>query len=160
MSTVLADSKGMPRRKHVAKALAYITQADKLLVFRKPESPDAGVQIPGGSVEPGEALEVAALREAQEETGLVGLVVQSYLGSAEYALKVDVGRPHLRHFFHLVYTGATPAHWEHVEAKALPATPLRFQLWWEPLASVRLDWEMDHYLAHLKQKLERVQPRS
>ena len=148
----------MPRRKHVAKALAYITQADKLLVFRKPESPDAGVQIPGGSVEPGEALEVAALREAQEETGLVGLVVQSYLGSVEYELKVDVGPPHLRHFFHLVYAGPDPAPgpWAHAELK--PSTggaPIRFELWWEPLPRVRLDWEMDHYLDALKQRLAR-----
>ncbi len=38
-------------------------------------------------MEPGEPLEAAALREAYEETGLSGLVVQSYLGSAEYELR-------------------------------------------------------------------------
>ena len=146
----------MPRRKHVAKALVYITQGDKLLVFKQPESPRAGVQIPGGSVEPGEALEAAALREAHEETGLSGLVVQSYLGSAEYELKVDVGPPHLRHFFHLAYAGTSPARWEHIErTPSLPVAPPRFELWWEPIASARLDWEMDHYLDLVKQRLER-----
>ena len=146
----------MPRRKHVAKALVYITQGDKLLVFKQPESPRAGVQIPGGSIEPGEALEAAALREAYEETGLSGLVVQSYLGSAEYELKVDVGPPHLRHFFHLAYAGTSPARWEHIErTPSLPVAPPRFELWWEPIASVRLDWEMDYYLELVKQRLER-----
>ena len=146
----------MSRRKHVAKALVYITQGDKLLVFKQPDSPEAGTQIPGGSVEPGEALEAAALREAQEETGLSGLVVQSYLGSAEYELKVDVGPPHLRHFFHLVYAGTSPRRWDHVElTPSLPVAPSRFELWWEPIESARLDWEMDQYLDLVKQRLER-----
>lgn len=143
----------MPRRKHVPKALVYITQDDRLLLFRKPAQPEAGIQVPGGSVEPGEALEAAALREAHEETGLSGLVLRSYLGSAEYELKVDVGPAHLRHFFHLVYAGPSPARWEHVELKPAPAAPVRFELWWEPLPSVRLDWEMDHCLEALRQRL-------
>jgi 8-oxo-dGTP pyrophosphatase MutT (NUDIX family) len=147
----------MPRRKHVAKALTYITRQDRLLVFRQPDFPGAGIQIPGGSVEKGEGLEAAALREAQEETGLTELVLQSYLGSVEYELKVDVGPPHLRHFFHLAYAGPLAPAWQHVEQK--PSTggaPVRLELWWEPLSSVRLDWEMDHYLEALKQRLERA----
>ena len=144
----------MPRRKHVAKALSYITHEGRLLVFRQPDFPDAGIQVPGGSVEVGEALEAAALREAREETGLLELVVQSYLGTAAYELKVDVGNPHLRHFFHLAYTGPVQPRWEHTEpTPAFGATPVRLELWWEPLASARLDWEMDAFLEALKQRL-------
>jgi len=147
----------MPRRKHVAKALAYITQGERLLVFRQPDFPEAGVQVPGGSVEVGEALEAAALREAREETGLGQLVVQSYLGSAEYRLKVDVGPPHLRHFFHLACGAPTLARWEHIELKpSLGGAPARLELWWEPLSTVKLDWEMDHYLAALRQRMGRA----
>lgn len=145
----------MRRRKHVAKALTYITREDRLLVFRQPDSPGAGIQVPGGSVEADEALEAAALREAREETGLAELVLQSYLGSVEYELKVDAGPPHLRHFFHLAYTGPQVTPWQHVElTPSTGGTPVRLELWWEPLASVQLDWEMDHYLEALKQKLD------
>lgn len=141
------------RRKHVAKALAYITHGQRLLVFRQPDFPDAGIQVPGGSVEAGEALEAAALREAREETGLGELVVQSYLGSVEYELKVDVGPPHLRHFFHLAYGGQSRARWEHVESRpSLGGPPVRFELWWEPLSTARLDWEMGVYLEELKRR--------
>lgn len=143
----------MRRRKHVAKALSYITRGESLLVFRQLDFPEQGVQVPGGSVEAGEELEAAALREAHEETGLSELVVQSYLGSVEYELKVDSGPPHLRHFFHLAHAGAAPQRWQHTELT--PSTggpPVRLELWWEPLASVHLAWEMDHYLEDLKRR--------
>lgn len=125
--------------RHIAKVLVYVTRGERLLVFRDPERPEQGIQVPGGSVEPGEALENAALREAFEETGLGDLRLVRYLGSAEYELRVDVGPPHLRHFFHLVCEGSAPERWEHVERH-------RFDLWWQPIEGARLDWAQDAYL--------------
>ncbi len=55
------------------RVLAYITQGDRLLVFRHTRSPEADIQVPGGTVEAGEAPEAAALREAREESGLAVL---------------------------------------------------------------------------------------
>lgn len=55
------------------KAIAYITQGDRLLVFRQPQYPEAGIQVPGGTIEDGESADEAALREAREETGLAEL---------------------------------------------------------------------------------------
>ncbi|MDF3064726.1 MAG: hydrolase [Polyangiaceae bacterium] len=127
-----------------AKALGYVTRAGRLLVFRQLGRPDQGVQVPGGSVEPGESLADAARREVQEETGLTSLRVARYLGAAVYELKVDAGPPHLRHFFHVVVEGAGPERWQHVGSK-----DVTFELWWERLESVRLDWEMGVYLAAL-----------
>jgi len=68
----------------VEKVTAFVVRAvdarRELLLFRHP---DAGIQIPAGTVEDDETPERAVLREAAEETGLTGLVVNQYLGRAE-----------------------------------------------------------------------------
>ena len=50
----------------VKKVYAYITRADRLLVFRHVDFPEAGVQVPGGTMDAGETPEGAVLREAAE----------------------------------------------------------------------------------------------
>lgn len=134
----------------IAKALAYITHGDRLLVFRQPAFPEQGVQVPGGSIEAGEEAAAAALREAREETGLGDLKLRQYLGSAEYRLKVDVGPPHLRHFFHLSFDGVSVPRWLYPGSRRASGAVVEFELWWEPLERVRLDWEMDALLAALR----------
>jgi 8-oxo-dGTP pyrophosphatase MutT (NUDIX family) len=42
-----------------------------------------GIQIPAGTVYPGEDIESAARREGVEESGLTDLVLQCYLGQAD-----------------------------------------------------------------------------
>jgi 8-oxo-dGTP diphosphatase len=134
----------------IAKALVYITHDEQLLVFRQPDHPEQGIQVPGGSVEPGEQPARAALREAFEETGLRELSLRRYLGSTEYRLKVDAGPPHLRHFFHLGFGGRSAPRWLHVGSRRPSGAVVRFELWWQPLSAVRLDWEMDAFLAALR----------
>ena len=71
----------------VEKVTAFVTresaQGTDLLLFRHPY---AGVQIPAGTVEKGESLEAAVLREAAEETGLASLTIDRYLGCARESL--------------------------------------------------------------------------
>jgi NADH pyrophosphatase NudC (nudix superfamily) len=56
------------------KVLAYITRHQnglkQLLVFEHRDFPEAGVQVPPGTVEPGEPVESALFREVYEESGL------------------------------------------------------------------------------------------
>ena len=54
------------------KAYAYITYEDRLLVFSHPHAPEAGIQVPGGTLNDDERPEDAVTREAREETGLTG----------------------------------------------------------------------------------------
>lgn len=71
----------------VGKVTAFVTRpSDKghdLLLF---QHPNAGVQIPAGTVEEGETPEAAVLREAVEETGLAPLTIRRALGCAEQRL--------------------------------------------------------------------------
>ncbi|MBM7785156.1 NUDIX domain-containing protein [Tenggerimyces flavus] len=63
------------------KVTSFVTRGDglgrELLVFWHAGS---GVQVPAGTVEPGEPFEAAAIREAAEETGLDGLELVRSLG--------------------------------------------------------------------------------
>jgi 8-oxo-dGTP pyrophosphatase MutT (NUDIX family) len=98
------------------KVFAYITHGDRLLVFSHPHAPEAGIQVPAGTVEPGEPFEAAVLREAWEETGLPGLTLARFLGQQVRDM-ADFGRDevHHRYFYHLLCAGNPPPTWEHWE---------------------------------------------
>jgi 8-oxo-dGTP pyrophosphatase MutT (NUDIX family) len=118
---------------NVEKVYAYITCQDHLLVFEHTNFPEAGIQVPGGTVERGEALETAVLREAMEETGLLELAVHRYLGCRDFDLSEvgDVG-VHLRHFFHLHFTGKLLPRWKNFENTPSDGSPgpIEFEFYW------------------------------
>ncbi len=119
------------------KVYAYIVKDNRLLIFRHTHFPEAGLQVPGGKVEAGEPLEQAVLREAAEETGLVGLKLVAYLGSQDYDLEaLGLGEGTLRrHFFHLGLDGEAPETWLNYEwnpSDGSPA-PIEFEFFWVPL---------------------------
>lgn len=68
--------------KKIEKVTAFVTRETdhgvELLLFKHPY---AGIQIPAGTVEPGESPEKAVIREVQEETGLTDVQIQKLLGS-------------------------------------------------------------------------------
>jgi 8-oxo-dGTP pyrophosphatase MutT (NUDIX family) len=67
------------------KVAIFVVRADELLVFHHERS---GIQVPAGTVEPGEDPQSAAVRELWEESGLGGLDLEP-LGHLEERLDVD-----------------------------------------------------------------------
>ena len=101
----------------VDKALAYILNGERLLVLRPIDQPyeQTGIQVPGGTVQPGETPAQAVLREACEETGLTDLALIRSLGRIRYdisPLRPEIQR---RHFFHLATNGPVPERWNSAE---------------------------------------------
>jgi 8-oxo-dGTP diphosphatase len=120
----------------VEKAIAYVTNGGRLLVFSHPHHPEAGIQVPAGTVEPGESPEEAVLREAHEETGLDGLEIQSYLGVREHDLSAQGRAERLRyHFFHLTLRGHPPTRWYNYEEHPSDGSPgpILFEFFWAEL---------------------------
>lgn len=118
------------------KVMAYITHGTRLLVFRQPDFPEAGIQVPGGSVGPGEPLHTAVIREAREETGLNQLLVEALLGDIQHDWSPR-GRfeIHHRHYYHLTTSGELPETWHHHETDPSEGVHDRilFELFWVDL---------------------------
>lgn len=115
------------------KVSAFVTLADgRLLVFAHPESPDAGIQVPAGGIEPGEEPAAAAVRETEEETGFTGFVVER-LVDRRLLQERRRGRleRHDRWFFHLVAPDGLPDRWQYGEGSGPAAEDwIPFEFFW------------------------------
>lgn len=135
------------------KVLAYITrQQDKkrqLLIFSHLGFPEAGLQVPGGSVESEEDLQTAVLREVAEEAGLTEFSAIDYLGEKFFVAHTK-REIHQRHFFHLVINGQSPDRFLHHVSAGEEDQGLAFQYEWVALGEVpTLAVEQDAMLATL-----------
>ncbi len=119
----------------IRKVLLYVVVDGRLAVFRHPDSPEAGIQVPAGTVKPNESDEQAALREAYEETGLTGSRLVAALGRELFDFS-PFGRDELhdRAFFQLAVDSPVPAVWSSHEKHDGLAEPTRFDFFWLPLA--------------------------
>lgn len=122
----------MPILKH--KVFAYITHSHRLLVFRHADFPQAGIQVPAGTVHPNELPDKAVLREVYEETGLSDFTGVCFLGEQSRDMQ-DFNRDeiHHRYFYHLPYSGDPPPTWRHNETSGGTTKPIVFEFFWADL---------------------------
>ncbi|HHX33710.1 MAG TPA: NUDIX domain-containing protein [Gammaproteobacteria bacterium] len=120
------------------RVFTYITRDDQLLILEYVDGRYLQPQIPGGTLEKGELPAQAALREAQEETGLMALQLVKCLGSFERDL-TDIGRDEtiIAWFFHLRTNESTPDAWRHFECDSSEGfAPIEFAVSWVPLSDL------------------------
>lgn len=120
------------------KVLIYVTRGvDQLLVLEhSAEFPDAGVQVPGGGVEPGEDPERAATRELFEETGLRAVSDAVHLASHWWTSEQAPSR--IRHYYWLTAPPDSPDSWLHVVSAGEDDAGMLFRLSFRPLLDLGL----------------------
>lgn len=121
---------------YVPKACAYITRdgtSDReLLVFEGPGHD--GVQIPKGTVEPGETPREAVFREVIEESGLGALGDARHLATDVWTRRP--ARRYVRHFFHATVHDPRDR-WTHTVTGEGAEAGAEFEFSWVDLPAAR-----------------------
>ena len=144
------------------KVLAYVARWEvggwHLLVFEHGNELAAGLQVPAGTVEPGEPLEAAVWRELAEESGLQPPQVRLVTRLARTPQpEWDV----VRHIYLFQAIAGLPLSWQHVVAGAGVDQGMLFNYRWDALADrPRLAGNQDRWLALIEPSLWRAQARS
>jgi 8-oxo-dGTP pyrophosphatase MutT (NUDIX family) len=147
----------------IHKVFAYITHGQRLLVFRHADFPQAGIQVPAGTVQPDEHPDEAVLREVYEETGLSDFAEVYFLGEQIRDMR-DFNRDevHHRYFYHLPYTGDSLTTWRHDETSGGATAPIVFEFFWVTLPNDVPELIADHdkFMPALLQRLSIEQEES
>jgi 8-oxo-dGTP pyrophosphatase MutT (NUDIX family) len=131
----------------VSKVMAYITREGRkgkeVLVFRHEHHSEAGLQVPGGTVDEGETPQTALHREILEETGLSCLKL---VGPLTRVLSYSDSRREWqeRHVFHLEARSDLPSAWRHIVRCDGEDDGLHFLFSWIPVR----DAEVELYRGH------------
>ena len=139
----------------VLKACAcLVDDAGRLLVFHHPG--DRNMQLPKGTVEPGEAPEDAARRELLEESGIHYTGLLHPLGTLERDCPAGVegnkhGHPQLWHLYLMRAEGPLPERFEHVAMGSPEEDGLVFEFCW-----LALDEEPKGFITPYLQTIARV----
>ncbi len=130
------------------KVLAYVIRTAsshrELLVFEHRHQPEAGVQVPAGTVESGEAIEAALLREVEEESGLTPAQLCLVRKLGDY---YEAGLDQQHHVFELAPTSALPDRWAHTVQGGGEDEGLVFDYYWQALSpAIKLAGEQERWL--------------
>lgn len=108
----------------------------ELLIFRHPF---VGVQIPKGTVEPGEDVADAAIRELEEESGIATIASSVKVGTWDRIMDApaesgsQVGDLHRWHIFVIRTPEDLPERWDHVAIGSEEEDGLVFSYLWRRL---------------------------
>ncbi|WP_251328454.1 NUDIX hydrolase [Haloplanus pelagicus] len=130
---------------HVKKACAYVTRNEsELLVFEGPGHD--GLQIPKGTVEPGERPRDAMVRETVEESGVATFEGLTHLATDVWTRRESPPKRYVRSFYHVPVHEPRDA-WTHTVTGTGPERGAQFEFSWVDLptdAAFALD--LDDYL--------------
>ena len=126
-------SAALPR---VGKVICYVVRDGWLLVFRHRDYPEAGLQVPAGTLNDGEDPVAGAIRETEEETGRTGFRSLAKLGTYNYEFRdtfagVERHELHERHVFRLAPPPGLPESWSHLAEEG--NGDFWFEFTWVPL---------------------------
>ncbi|MDM5188303.1 NUDIX domain-containing protein [Bacillus sp. DX4.1] len=115
------------------KVYAYITRKKdgvmQLLVFTHRDMPDAGAQVPGGTVDERETLKEAVLREVFEEAGLSHIFIERFID--DYIIYVKEKQEYEKHhFFHITLLTDIKDTWDHAVSAGEEDQGLVFSYKW------------------------------
>ncbi|HEX8236617.1 MAG TPA: NUDIX domain-containing protein [Abditibacteriaceae bacterium] len=134
----------------VTKVAAYIfrrqPQRNELLVFAHRDHPEVPIQVPGGTVDDGEELVTALLREVEEESGLTALKLVRKLGTCRF-YRPEINGEVERHFYLLEAPSGTPDAWQHLVFGTGIDCGLVFSYYWVHVNdSVKLTGDQGRFL--------------
>ncbi len=124
----------------IEKACACVVQRGRVLVFRHPHT-IAGVQLPKGTIEPGEAPVAAVMRELAEESGLMlsatpKLIAEmKFTGSPNKAFPERPPTQQRWFIFRFDAVETLPEHWSHTATGSPEEDGLIFDYFWHPMAT-------------------------
>ncbi|MGG0670556.1 NUDIX domain-containing protein [Lederbergia citrisecunda] len=121
------------------KVLAYITKDEhverKILVFEHKNHPEAGLQVPGGTIEEDEMLIDALYREIEEETGIrrEQLQLNGKVHKENYFPENQKDVIHERNIFHLTFIGGEETEWDTIVNSTGKDNGMIFHCRWVPV---------------------------
>lgn len=140
----------------ILKVSIFVIDADdRLLVFEHPEAPEAEIQVPAGTLEPGEEPLTGAVRELCEETGKSSFEITRFILRKQiYEVRQGRDELHDRWFFQARQTQELPEEWMAGDWTPSGWEPFRF--YWVNRATAELVLTADHVAVYRLTSIELI----